>query len=130
MNDGVISKEIYDRLSWEKMANYGILMFTTEKTMGTVRRRFVRPYPYLTETETQHEDYDKYGLKDEWTAWDINRDEKSALAFNMNSLSSEWDDQEIVTSMEMHYKLSGSEEQEIQAEIRRFMSGKMIYREE
>ena len=39
MNDGVISKEIYDRLSWEKMANYGILMFTTEKTMGTVRRR-------------------------------------------------------------------------------------------
>lgn len=129
MNDGVISKEIYDRLSWEKMANYGILMFTTEKTMGTVRRRFVRPYPYLTETETQHEDYDKYGLKDEWTAWDINRDEKSALAFNMNSLSSEWDDQEIVTSMEMHYKLSGSEEEKIQAEIRRFMSGKMIYRE-
>lgn len=130
MNDGVISKEIYDRLSWEKMANYGILMFTTEKTMGTVRRRFVRPYPYLTETETQHEDYDNYGLKEEWTAWDINRDEKSALAFNMNSLSSEWDDQEIVTSMEMHYKLSGSEEQDIQAEIRRFMSGKMIYREE
>ena len=47
----------------------------------------------------------------------------------MNSLSSEWDDQEIVTSMEMHDKLSGSEEKEIQAEIRRFMSGKMIYRE-
>ena len=130
MAEGGISTELYEQISLEKMANYGILMFTTEKTKGTVRRRFVRPYPYLTETETQHGDYDNYGFWEEWTEWDINRDEKSALSFNMNSLSSEWDDQEIVTSMEMHHKLSGSEEQEIQAEIRRFMSGKMIYREE
>lgn len=129
MAEGGISTEIYEQISLEKMANYGILMFTTEKTKGTVRRRFVRPYPYLTETETQHGDYDNYGFWEEWTEWDINRDEKSALSFNMNSLSSEWDDQEIVTSMEMHDKLSGSEEKEIQAEIRRFMSGKMIYRE-
>lgn len=129
MAEGGISTEIYEQISLEKMANYGILMFTTEKTKGTVRRRFVRPYPYLTETETQQGDYDNYGFWEEWTEWDINRDEKSALSFNMNSLSSEWDDQEIVTSMEMHDKLSGSEEKEIQAEIRRFMSGKMIYRE-
>lgn len=129
MAEGGISTEIYEQISLEKMANYGILMFTTEKTRGTVRRRFVRPYPYLTETESQHRDFNNYGVWEEWTEWDINRDEKSALAFNMNSLSSEWDDQGIVTSMEMHDKLSGREEKEIQAEIRRFMSGKMIYRE-
>lgn len=129
MNDGVISKEIYDRLSWEKMANYGILMFTTEKTMGTVRRRFVKPYPYLMERYEERSGRDDNYQWREWHEWTIYHSEEPTLAFNVNGFGSEAFEQRIIPSSEMNDTLSGTTEKEIQAEIRRFMSGKMIYRE-
>lgn len=129
MNDGVISKEIYDRLSWEKMANYGILMFTTEKTMGTVRRRFVKPYPYLMERYEERSGRDDNYQWREWHEWKIYHSEESTLAFNVNGFGSEAFEQRIISSSEMNGTLYETTEKEIQAEIRRFMSGKMIYRE-
>jgi len=129
MNDGVISKEIYDRLSWEKMANYGILMFTTEKTMGTVRRRFVKPYPYLMERYEERSGRDDNYQWREWHKWKIYHSEESTLAFNVNGFGSEAFEQRIISSSEMNGTLYETTEKEIQAEIRRFMSGKMIYRE-
>lgn len=51
------------------------------------------------------------------------------LAFNVNGFGSEAFEQRIIPSSEMNDTLSGTTEKEIQAEIRRFMSGKMIYRE-
>ena len=129
MNDGVISKEIYDRLSWEKMANYGILMFTTEKTMGTVRRRFVKPYPYLMERYEERSGRDDNYQWRKWHKWKIYHSEEPTLAFNVNGFGSEAFEQRIITSSEMNGTLYETTEKEIQAEIRRFMSGKMIYRE-
>lgn len=123
MQNVEISKEVYDQLSWEKLANYGIMLFTSERSGGYERRRYRKCYPRIVATnETCYSEY----MHREYTHVNLEYSEVYALSFNINSISLDLLEERTRPSSELKGSLDDEAEKCIQTGIRRFISGRQI----